>query len=40
MGFWEESRQEMKGKMDRFNQVFDELGLPVRLLIIARLHYD
>ncbi|MCJ1283453.1 hypothetical protein MMC26_002782 [Xylographa opegraphella] len=27
-GFWEESKQEMKGKMDRFNQVFDELGLP------------
>ncbi|MCJ1416624.1 hypothetical protein MMC32_002962 [Xylographa parallela] len=27
-GFWEESKKEMKGKMDRFNQVFDELGLP------------
>ena len=28
-GFWEESKKEMKDKMDRFNQVFDELGLPV-----------
>jgi len=28
-GFWEESKQEMKGKMDRFNQIWDELGLPV-----------
>ena len=29
VGFWEESKKEMKGKMDRFNEVFDELGLPV-----------
>jgi kynurenine aminotransferase len=28
-GFWEESKTEMKGKLDRFNQVWDELGLPV-----------
>ncbi|MCJ1411091.1 hypothetical protein MMC19_005179 [Ptychographa xylographoides] len=27
-GFWEASKKEMKGKMDRFNEVFDELGLP------------
>ncbi|KAK4912442.1 hypothetical protein LTR28_013900, partial [Elasticomyces elasticus] len=27
-GFWEESKRAMKGKMDRFNQVWDELGLP------------
>ncbi|MCJ1472046.1 hypothetical protein MMC13_000691 [Lambiella insularis] len=27
-GFWEESKKEMKGKMDRFNEIFDELGLP------------
>ena len=35
MGFWDESKKDMKGKMDRFNQVFDELGLPVRLLLIT-----
>ena len=29
-GFWEESKAEMKGKLDRFNEVWDELGLPVR----------
>jgi kynurenine aminotransferase len=28
-GFWEESKTEMKGKLDRFNQIWDELGLPV-----------
>ncbi|KAL9112088.1 MAG: hypothetical protein Q9187_007827, partial [Circinaria calcarea] len=28
VGFWEESKKEMKGKMTRFNEVFDELGLP------------
>ena len=28
-GFWEESKTEMKGKLDRFNEVWDELGLPV-----------
>lgn len=31
MGFWEQSRREMMGKMERFCAVFDELGLPVRL---------
>ena len=29
MGFWEESKREMRGKMKRFNEVWDELGLPV-----------
>lgn len=28
-GFWEQSKKEMKGKMDLFNQIWDELGLPV-----------
>ena len=28
LGFWEESKTEMKGKMQRFCAVFDELGLP------------
>jgi len=28
MGFWEQSKKEMKSKMTRFCQVFDELGLP------------
>ena len=32
-GFWEESKSEMKGKLDRFNKVWDELGLPVSLPI-------
>ena len=30
-GFWEESKKEMKMKMDRFNQIWDELKLPVSL---------
>lgn len=29
LGFWEASRLEMQGKMTRFNEVWDELGLPV-----------
>ena len=29
VGFWEESKREMQGKMKRFCEVFDELGLPV-----------
>ena len=29
VGFWEESVKEMKGKVDRFNKVWTELGLPV-----------
>lgn len=29
MGFWEQSKNEMQGKMRRFCEVFDELGLPV-----------
>ena len=32
-GFWEESKKEMKGKMDRFNEVFEELGLPVSKIV-------
>lgn len=28
-GFWDEARRDMKGKMERFNEVWDELGLPV-----------
>jgi kynurenine aminotransferase len=28
-GFWEQSRTEMKGKVDKFCEVFDELGIPV-----------
>ena len=31
LGFWEESKKEMKGKVDRFTEVLDELGLPVRI---------
>ena len=30
MGFWEQSRNEMRRKMDRFCEVWDELGIPVR----------
>lgn len=30
-GFWDESKREMRAKMTRFCEVFDELGLPVRL---------
>jgi kynurenine aminotransferase len=29
MGFWDESKKEMLLKMKRFNEVWDELGLPV-----------
>ena len=29
VGFWEQSRTEMKGKVERFCEVFDELGIPV-----------
>jgi len=31
-GFWDESKKEMKAKMDKFNKVWDELGLPVCLV--------
>lgn len=27
-GFWDETVREMKGKVDRLNEVWDELGLP------------
>lgn len=33
--FWEQSRKEMMGKVERFCAVFDELGLPVRFLSSA-----
>lgn len=29
-GFWEQSKKEMKAKMDKFNTIWDELGLTVR----------
>ena len=29
VGFWEQSKREMAGKMHKFNQIWDELGLPV-----------
>lgn len=29
VGFWDESRNDMKQKMERFCQIFDELGIPV-----------
>ncbi|KAM5446358.1 arylformamidase [Microsporum audouinii] len=28
MGFWDESRKEMRGKVERFCEIFDELGIP------------
>jgi kynurenine aminotransferase len=30
--FWDESKRDMKNKMDKFNTIWDELGLPVRIL--------
>ena len=36
VGFWEESVKEMKGKMDRFNEVWKELGLPVGFCCLLR----
>lgn len=29
VGFWDQSRKEMRQKMDKFCEIFDELGLPV-----------
>jgi kynurenine aminotransferase len=29
VGFWHQSRAEMRGKVERFCEVFDELGIPV-----------
>ena len=29
VGFWDESRTEMKKKMERFCAIFDELDIPV-----------
>ena len=31
-GFWEEARADMKGKIDRFTEVLDELDLPGSLV--------
>lgn len=31
LGFWEQSRSEMQGKMNRFNAIWDELGIPVSI---------
>lgn len=28
-GFWEQSKKDMQDKMSLFNEVWDELGLPV-----------
>ena len=28
-GFWDECIRDMKGKQDRFNEIWDELGIPV-----------
>ena len=34
-GFWDESRREMQGKIGRFCEVFDELGLPVSVFMVS-----
>lgn len=39
-GFWEQSKDEMQGKMRRFCEVFDELGLPVSPCGIYSSKYD
>lgn len=31
-GFWDQSRKDMKSKMDRFNQIWEELDIPVSLI--------
>jgi kynurenine aminotransferase len=36
-GFWDESRTEMKAKMERFCKVFDELNIPVCLSFPSRI---
>lgn len=36
-GFWDQSRTEMKRKMELFCEVFDELGIPVRFASLALL---
>ena len=35
VGFWDESRAEMKGKVDRFCEIFKELGIPVGPLLLV-----
>jgi aspartate/methionine/tyrosine aminotransferase len=39
-GFWDQARNEMKSKVERFCQVFDELNIPVRnaLMLLCRVH--
>lgn len=32
MGFWDESKKEMRGKVEKFCEVFDELGIPVSII--------
>lgn len=34
-GFWDESKREMRGKMNRFNEIWDELGLPVSVVVFS-----
>jgi kynurenine aminotransferase len=38
--FWEESKADMKAKMDKFNKIWDELGLPVGFLFCCLLLSD
>ena len=38
-GFWEESRNDMQGKVDKFVQILDELGLPVSEYIQIAMHF-
>lgn len=33
VGFWEQSKKDMSGKMHKFNEIWDELGLPVSILV-------
>lgn len=33
-GFWDESRTDMKKKMERFCSIFDELDIPVRPFLV------
>lgn len=38
VGFWDESRNDMKQKMERFCQIFDELGIPVCVVLHFQLN--
>ena len=35
-GFWDQSKKEMLGKMHKFNEIWDELGLPVSAHLILQ----